>query len=199
MPGPVHGAAYDDTMDLATWPASKLLVLCAWIALGIVILRRRTSGAPAARRDVSSLVGMAIQGVAFAIAWTEWPIGRPAAPILRAAAVLISFGSVWMAARAVIALGRHFSLTARTLEAHELVTAGPYAVVRHPIYAAMLGLLVATTITFGRPLTLVVSLPVFLAGTSVRTRREERLLAEQFEGAWTDYVARVPALLPRLK
>ena len=102
-----------------------------------------------------------------------------------------------MAARAVTALGRHFSLTARTLESHELVTTGPYATVRHPIYSAMLGLLVATTIVFGRPVTLVASIPIFLVGTSMRTAREERLLAAAFGDAWTDYAGRVPAILPR--
>jgi protein-S-isoprenylcysteine O-methyltransferase Ste14 len=177
--------------------ASGLLVIGAWLALFFVMLRRPRTGGPAARRDRWSLAGMAIQGASFIIAWNDWAIGTPAAPALRAGAVLLALGSVWTAARAVQALGKHFSLTARTLEEHELVTAGPYASVRHPIYSAMLGLLVSTTITFSRPLTLLASIPLFLAGTAIRVSREDRLLAEAFGESWQTYATRVPALLPR--
>jgi protein-S-isoprenylcysteine O-methyltransferase Ste14 len=184
-------------VTLADLPPSKLLVLCAWAALGLVMIRRLASGSPAGRRDRGSWLGMGIQGAAFALAWTEWPVGRPAQPIVRATAVVLAFASVWMAGRAIHVLGCHWSLTARTLDAHVLVTEGPYASVRHPIYSAMLGLLVATTITFGRPITLAASIPIYVAGTYMRLRREERLLAAEFGDAWDAYAARVPALLPR--
>lgn len=177
--------------------APRLLVVAAWVALGFVLLKRRWTRGRRARRDMVSLGGMALQGVAFALAWNDLPIGRPALPVVQATAVLLAFASVWTAARAVQVLGRHWSLAARTLEDHELVTSGAYASVRHPIYSSLLGLLVATTLTFARPLLLLASVPIYLAGTMVRVRREERLLSAAFGDAWTDYAARVPALLPR--
>ena len=42
---------------------------------------------------------------------------------------------------AVRELGKQWSLTARVLATHDLVTTGPFARVRHPIYSALLGLL----------------------------------------------------------
>jgi protein-S-isoprenylcysteine O-methyltransferase Ste14 len=186
-------------MDPAALSRSTIALAGAWIVLGVVLLRQRTAGAPTAHRDAWSLAGMGVQWLAFAIAVTDWPFGRPPTPILRASGVVLAYGSVWMAARAMRALGRHFSLTARTLEGHELVTSGPYASVRHPIYSAMLGLLVATTVVVGTPVSLAASIPIFVIGTLTRVRREERLLAAAFGDQWMEYAARTPALVPGLR
>jgi protein-S-isoprenylcysteine O-methyltransferase Ste14 len=51
---------------------------------------------------------------------------------------------VGLTGSAVCALGKQWSIAARVVEGHELITDGPYRIVRHPIYAGMLGLLVAT-------------------------------------------------------
>lgn len=76
-----------------------------------------------------------------------------------------------------------------------LVTTGPYALVRHPMYtglaiAAVGGLLLYRTWT---TVLFVGLLPVLIA----RARREEGALAERFGSAWASYCDRVPAWLPR--
>ena len=87
----------------------------------------------------------------------------------------LAWGSAWIAYQAVRVLGRHWSLEARLLPGHRLVREGPYAWVRHPIYAAMLGLFVGT----GLSLT---PLPVLLVAVGVYPGhlRKERLLRRQF-------------------
>jgi protein-S-isoprenylcysteine O-methyltransferase Ste14 len=47
------------------------------------------------------------------------------------------------------ALGRHFTFELALLKDHELVTAGPYAIVRHPSYTGLLALMWGTTIVIG--------------------------------------------------
>jgi protein-S-isoprenylcysteine O-methyltransferase Ste14 len=47
------------------------------------------------------------------------------------------------------ALGSMWSSAARTREGHALPTDGPYAVTRHPIYSAIIAMLIATTLTQG--------------------------------------------------
>ena len=47
---------------------------------------------------------------------------------------------------------------------------------RHPIYLGMLLFLLGLAVAFGHWLQLVVALPLFLAGTAIRTRLEDRLL-----------------------
>jgi protein-S-isoprenylcysteine O-methyltransferase Ste14 len=78
---------------------------------------------------------------------------------------------------------------------HRLVTSGPFAIVRHPMYLglalAALGAL-ALYRTWSTML-FVLQVPVLV----VRAHREEELLARTFGEAWEQYAARVPAWLPR--
>jgi protein-S-isoprenylcysteine O-methyltransferase Ste14 len=100
--------------------------------------------------------------------------------------------TVWAARR----LGKQWSIAARVVEGHELITDGPYAFVRNPIYAGMFGLLVATAIVYSRWYVLLPAAPLFLLGTSIRVRIEERLLREFFGEQFEEYARRVPALFP---
>jgi protein-S-isoprenylcysteine O-methyltransferase Ste14 len=47
------------------------------------------------------------------------------------------------------ALGRHFTFELSVLKDHELVTTGPYAIVRHPSYTGLVALMWGTTLTIG--------------------------------------------------
>ena len=68
--------------------------------------------------------------------------------------------------------------------------------VRHPIYTGMLGLLLATGVAVSYWPALLIALFVFLTGTVIRIRSEERLLRETFGAEFEAYTQRVPALLP---
>ncbi|MPV38458.1 methyltransferase family protein [Georgenia subflava] len=75
-----------------------------------------------------------------------------------------------------------------------LITTGPYAVTRNPIYA---GLALATTgvaILRRRPLPLVAA-GVLAVVLTAKARLEEDALAERFGDAYSDYAAHTPRLL----
>jgi len=179
------------------------LALClpAWPALGIAMaVRRRHGSGPAARRDPVSHVGLAIQALGFGLGFA---IPRPSdAPPSHAEAILfwlgvpLAWASAWIAFQAVRVLGRHWSLEARLLPGHRLVREGPYACVRHPIYSAMLGLFVGTGVSLTPLPVLLVASGVYLLGTRLRTRSEERLLRRQFGDEYVRYAREVPALVP---
>lgn len=59
------------------------------------------------------------------------------------AAAALSVVSVGFSYAAVHTLGREWSYQARLVEGHRLVIQGPYRIVRHPIYSAMIGKLIA--------------------------------------------------------
>jgi protein-S-isoprenylcysteine O-methyltransferase Ste14 len=65
--------------------------------------------------------------------WLGWPFDIAVAVIILALVV----GSLWMVATAVRTLGKQWSLTARLVEGHALITEGPYRLERHPIYTGM--------------------------------------------------------------
>jgi protein-S-isoprenylcysteine O-methyltransferase Ste14 len=145
-----------------------------------------------------------LQSVGFAIVW--WWHGRPPIPAMPAshlaqwaialAAVVLAFASVLFAVAAIRTLGKQWSLVARVVEGHLLVRSGPYRFVRHPIYLAMMGLLVATGIAFGTLLGIGLAVVVYLWGTWLRVRFEERLLLAKFGDSYARYVQEVPAILP---
>ena len=74
-------------------------------------------------------------------------------------------------------LGRQFRVRAGLYEDHELVRTGPYALVRHPIYASLLAALLCTLLLLTPWQWGLASLALFLAGTEIRVRTEDRLLS----------------------
>lgn len=118
--------------------------------------------------------------------------------LLTGFAVALALGSAWLGAAAIRTLGKQWSLQARITEDHDLITTGPYRFVRHPIYTAMLGLLLATGLAFSRPVGLGAGLLTFLAGTVLRIRVEERLLRATFGETYDAYARQVPAVVPRV-
>lgn len=189
---------------------AALAVVCAWMLFGGALIaarirQRRQGGGPTERRDLASWAGIALQGVGFAIVWggnrgtnayfvPGMALG--AMTLLAFATVTLAFGSAMLGLLAIRELGKQWSLTARVLQAHELVQRGPFAYVRHPIYSALLGLLLATGLALGTaPLTAIAVL-FYLAGTYWRATREEALLRAHFGAAYEDYARRVPRLLP---
>jgi len=117
--------------------------------------------------------------------------GYAAVTLLMGAAIVL-FG--WSSTT----LGKNWSFAARTLDDHELIRTGPYARVRHPIYLAMLLFQLGLAAALGHWLQLIVAVPVFLVGTRIRTKAEERLLEQSFGEAFRDYRSSTPALFPKI-
>lgn len=98
-------------------------------------------------------------------------------------------------------LGRMFGISsgfgAALYQDHHLVRNGPYRVIRHPMYLAVILTAFGALLVF-RTWTMALYAPLSL-GVVVRARREERLLAEEFGEEWHAYSQEVNAWLPRLR
>ena len=88
-------------------------------------------------------------------------------------------------------LGRSFSIMAT---ARELVTEGPYKIIRHPLYGAEVITIVGVTIGHWSLPAVLLSL-IWLSLQIRRAQNEERVLRASFP-AYGDYARRVPMLLP---
>jgi protein-S-isoprenylcysteine O-methyltransferase Ste14 len=182
---------------------TRVGLVVGWLAFGALFLTRRTrTHGATANRDPAGLLGLAIQGAGFACAWLRRPhpgsLGMPSFEdaLLTVTVILLMTWSVAFAVAAVRTLGKQWALDARVLEKHALVTDGPYSHVRHPIYTAMGGMLVATGLARSPWWALLTGLAVYVAGTLVRTHAEETVLVRAFGAEYEAYRARVPALLP---
>jgi protein-S-isoprenylcysteine O-methyltransferase Ste14 len=99
-----------------------------------------------------------------------------------------------------LTLGKYYFVStgfgAQLFTDHQLITKGPYAFVRHPMYVglafsawgALLIYFTWTTAYFA----------VFAPLLAFRAYREEQALSAEFGEQWTEYCKRVPAFIPRL-
>ena len=91
-------------------------------------------------------------------------------------------------------LGHSWAVPSPLTGGPELVTAGPYAYVRHPIYAGMLLAMLGSSI--GQSLLWLLPLIVYGPHFIQSARREERLLLEQYPERYRAYMKQTKMLLP---
>jgi len=156
-----------------------------------------------ATTSAGSRLGILLQMVGFAIVSfgvIRVALGPASALALLETAVVVGLmaGAIGLFVASSSALGRNWSLVARTRTDHELIRSGPYARVRHPIYLAMLLFLVALAIGLGHWGQLLLASPLFLAGTKIRTDAEDRLLEQSFGETFRQYRTATPAIFPRI-
>lgn len=199
------------TIRLNFWPTlSFVAVILSWVAFGLAFFFGRKPSAsaqvPDRKRDPLSIVGIVLQGFSYAVVWSirrQWftpmaDLGQAGEIALTLVTVVLAISSVWFSAAAVRTLGKQWSLAARVLEGHKLVTEGPYSVVRNPIYTGMFGMLLATGLAVSHWIGLAAAVIVFGLGTIIRVRSEEKLLSEMFGAEFDAYARKVPAVIPFL-
>ena len=94
-------------------------------------------------------------------------------------------------------LADNWSGTVTFKQGHELVQAGPYRFVRHPIYTGILLMIMSSVITVGR-LHCWLGFLIVGAGFWIKLKQEESLMLRHFPGEYPAYRVRVKALVPLL-
>jgi protein-S-isoprenylcysteine O-methyltransferase Ste14 len=167
----------------------------AWLA-PFGLARRRSE--PAKQVDRRARWGILVVAIGYSLLWQNrywerplpgWRVGLSV--FFLALASLLS----WTSTRA---LGRQWRLDAGLNADHQLVTWGPYRLVRHPIYTSMLCDVLGTGLMVTPLVVLLAAVVVYLAGTEIRVRSEDRLLASRFGEQFREYQRRVPAYIPFL-
>jgi protein-S-isoprenylcysteine O-methyltransferase Ste14 len=197
-------------LHLEFWPTLTFgVVMASWFvfaAVFLVFLRQKPPSAPDSKREPTSIIGIALQGVGYAVVWSVHrraftpilPLGKSFEIGAAVLALAVAISSVWFVSAAVRTLGKQWSLAARVLEGHQLITSGPYNVVRNPIYTGMFGMLLATGLAISHWIGLIIGVIVFVIGTAIRIHSEEKLLREMFGEQFEAYARKVPAVVPFL-
>jgi protein-S-isoprenylcysteine O-methyltransferase Ste14 len=99
-----------------------------------------------------------------------------------------------------LTLGRNYFVStgfgAQLFAGHQLVTRGPFAILRHPMYTGIFLAALGSLLIYPTWTTLLFA--SFAPLTIVRARNEEAALAVEFGEEWREYCRRVPAFFPRL-
>lgn len=180
------------------WLSLAILIVC-WIlwAAPFLLKRAQGPGPEAVETAPVSRLGIILEAVAFAVAWKSrsgW-VRAPALPLVLASMLLAPMGVIgaWWSVRH---LGKQWRFEAGLSREHELVRSGPYRIVRHPIYASMLAMLLATGFLLDSWWQLLIAVALFIAGTEIRVRAEEKLLEGRFGEQFLNFKRRVPAYIP---
>ncbi len=94
-------------------------------------------------------------------------------------------------------LGGNWSSSVTIKQGHELITSGPYAVVRHPIYTGILAGLLGTAIALSQVRGFIAFVLVALVIWR-KLRMEEQWMRSQFGNTYVTYARQTAALVPYL-
>jgi protein-S-isoprenylcysteine O-methyltransferase Ste14 len=93
-------------------------------------------------------------------------------------------------------LGQYFTVTVQTTGDQPVVTDGPYRVIRHPGYAALLLIFMAAGLLMGNWWSLICLTVAMTCGLVLRIRVEEGALTQNLGDAYRDYAATHKRLVP---
>lgn len=104
---------------------------------------------------------------------------------------LVGFGfAIWARTH----LGRNWGMPMSLRQGHELVTSGPYAHVRHPIYTGIMLAMIGSALAVG--LTWLLLFVLYFAYFLFSARTEEKMMAAQFPDTYPAYRRGTKMLIP---
>ena len=122
----------------------------------------------------------------------------PFSPLPPAVGLALAVAGVALCVWAKVHLKTNFTVTLGIKQDHALITSGPYALVRHPIYTGFLLQILGGALLYNSGATLVLLLLPFCAFFYWQSAAEEKLLVDRFGEVYHQYRARTGRLLPRL-
>lgn len=184
---------------------SFAITIIMWIvfAIGFLLLKRRQKQNEQ-KKNKLAMIGMMLEGVGFAFVFTVrrepftniFQMNSSIQILLTIISGTLAIASVWLGLSAVKTLGKQWNIKAQIIEGHELITTGPYKIVRHPIYSALFGLLIVTGYSITQLWAFIIAIVLYFIGTIFRTRVEEQLLIQHFGDQYEKYKKKVPAIIP---
>ena len=175
-----------------------------WGVLGILWLAASFTNKQAARTQAkqSRLLQIGLGVLAYWLMLSSYvpvPILNtrliPSTPSVLGAGLSLTVAGLAFAAWARLYIGRNWSAAVQVKQSHELITGGPYSLVRHPIYSGLLLAFAGTGLVFGEGRS--VAAFILLAGSWwAKLRLEEQFMTQEFGSAYQLYRQRTKALVP---
>jgi protein-S-isoprenylcysteine O-methyltransferase Ste14 len=191
-------------MSFVTW---SNLELAPWYAAGIywAFSALRVKRAKVTEGPGDRLFHTALMGLAFVLLFSHrLDLGSldlrfaPQSEWLRASGILLTYIGAGVAIWARYSLGQYWSARVTLKVDHRLIRSGPYACIRHPLYAGLLLAMAGTALVLGEWRGLIGVL-LGLMELSRKAAKEEALLATEFSEDYPEYRKHAGFLTPRFR
>ena len=96
-----------------------------------------------------------------------------------------------------ITLDTQWSAQLQLTKEHHLITNGPYAIMRHPLYSGMIGWAVSLSLLTANWIFLVICM-LSIAGVLWRVPKEEQMMIDTFGDEYKAYMQRTSRYLPKI-
>ncbi|WP_042777384.1 protein-S-isoprenylcysteine O-methyltransferase [Sinorhizobium fredii] len=157
------------------------------------------------RRTASETIGLAAALAGLGIVPGFYVVtGIPSAAEYPASAWAVAIGTLvfaaamWVFRRTHKELGRNWSITLEIRDRHELISGGPYALVRHPMYTSFLLMGVGQAFLLSNWVMGFAGLVGFAILFFLRVDKEERMMLETFGPQYRAYMERTKRIIPFL-
>ncbi|WP_109577454.1 protein-S-isoprenylcysteine O-methyltransferase [Aminobacter sp. AP02] len=146
----------------------------------------------------SALFGLAIFPAFYIATGIPRAADYPASAWAVAVGIVLYAAALWVFHRSHKELGRNWSITLEIRQQHELVSGGPYAFIRHPMYTSFLLMGLGQAFLLSNWLVGLVGLAGFAALFFLRVDKEERMMEEIFGPQYRAYMERTKRIIPYL-
>ena len=189
---------------MQTYPLPLNIISFCWISFAVIWLLAALATKKTVYRESSTqrlryIIPLLLGGFLLAKGHRlSDPLNHRVIPRLEALAwigAVLSVAGLLFCIWARFTLGRNWSGVVTLKGGHELITSGPYAFVRHPIYTGLLTMFVATVIVRGH-VGAIIAIPFVLVSFWIKLRYEEKLMLEKFPNEYAAYQQRVKRLIP---
>jgi protein-S-isoprenylcysteine O-methyltransferase Ste14 len=186
-------------MPLPNWLA--IAGLLCWVGYDVALRQRADSETASWQGDAEDrgstrllMLTYALAAVAVIVCSTRDLGWVPAGPRWVGVAILVA--GLALRAWAMAVLGRDYTRTLRVAHDQQVVTAGPYRLIRHPGYTGSLLVWTGYALGTGSWIALLVVIMLLLVAYGWRIRAEEAVLVNSFGERYIDYQRGTRRLLP---
>ncbi len=182
--------------EVLFWVAVSLGFVVPFIYFVRWSLKNSASTKAKPRKDVSSLTNFALVPVAAIAIWLGYARVGPLPHWLFYPGLTMFLLGLALTVWAYHTLGRFFSLEVQVQREHEVLSTGPYRLLRHPGYAGVLFGFVGLGLALQSWVSVLVLLLATTTALAYRARIEERFLVAELGDEYIQYMARTKRLVP---
>ncbi len=189
-------------VSIAARDACWALITIFWVSELLVANRKRATRGTDRTEDRGSL------RVIVVLFWSGWLAARlsfglfpqasfDSAPLFYVGLGLMGCGALlrWWS---IATLGHFFTVNVAIRTGHRVVTSGPYQLLRHPSYTALLMVFLGIGLCMGNTLSIAVIMLSTTVALLYRMRIEEKLLLSGLGEEYRAYMSRTKRLIPGL-